>query len=110
MDPEVLLFQAGYTRLLNGSFVRQFDDTHRFHAYIVDERKIEIHTDLSKSYINKRTKHGYTYHIASTYYCKEERKRIIKFIPPPEPKLSKKGGFNDEILPRERMLEALKDL
>lgn len=109
MDPEVLLFTAGYTRYANGSFVRQFDEEHRFHAYIIGPRTIELHTDLSKLHTRK----GYTYHVASVFKCKEERRRMMDFIPLPEPgvKMNRKQlGFEDEILARDTMLDVLKNL
>ncbi len=116
-NPEVLLYQGDYMRLPNSSFIRQFDKTHRFHAYILGDGIIELHTDLFKPHFN-----GITYHVASTYKCKPEKKRLLAILAEhhtpvstrSERKLAreerKRLGFRDEVLPRDKMQDALKDL
>jgi len=76
MTPEELLLKGGYILWPRG-YVKALDKTHRYHAHIIAENKIELHTDLFKPHTNK-----HIYHVASTYLCAEEKRRLTAFMPP----------------------------
>lgn len=100
--PTDLLIKAGYRERDNGGFTKVIDSTYRYHAYILDIFRIEIHTDKVKF------KDGKWFHIASTYLVKEEKKRLRKFIPLiGADEAVKRKRYKTEVLPRDKMLEAL---
>ncbi len=110
-DPTETLKRAGYVRKLNNSWVRQFSNSrkHRFHAYILSNNRIEIHTDETRM-----AKNGRSYHMASLHGTKGERKRLKKWVPPdpnlppPPPKpISQKKKYKSEVLPIHKLRQAL---
>lgn len=112
ISPKDLLTKGGYKRI-NKGYVRNFEKIYRYHAYILDENRIEIHTDKIKLV----GKHGVV-HIPSVYKVKEEKKRLKKFfskiIPQKSsPKTVTKMQFEEgekKILTTKEMQEALKKL
>ena len=96
MTPAELLLKGGYKVWPRG-YIKEIDETHRYHAFIIAENKIELHTDLFKPHSNK-----HIYHVASTYLCAEERQRLRKFMPPIPIKVRPKSK-----LTREEYLQAM---
>ena len=104
ITPEDLLKKSGYKLLSNGSYRKPLDFEHIYHAFIIDESYIELHTDLLKP-----DKNGITYHVASTYKCKAERRRIKEILPDfnkPKTLKIKRNIY----LPREEYLKAMEEL
>ncbi len=112
MTPEQVLLKSGYRKYPRG-YVKQIDTTHRLHAYIFEPDHIELHCDLIK-----RNKDGKIYHVATTFQCGAEKKRLQKFSPKPImiPKETKKQRkarlrhFKDEYLSRDKYLKAMEEL
>jgi hypothetical protein len=76
-----ILTKGGYHDEGGKSWVRYFNlnnENYRYHAYVVENDLIELHTDKSK-----KRKSGKRFHIASTYLCAEERARLKSLIPKP---------------------------
>lgn len=89
MSPIELLVRADYIMLPTGGFFKEIDPTHRYHAYIVGEDKIELHTDLIK--VHPKNKHKY--HVASTYLGVPEKRRLREIDPVPEQVSKKKRNI-----------------
>lgn len=98
MSADELLLKGGYKKHIRG-YTRPLDNTHRYHAFVLPENKIEIHTDLFKP----TEKH--TYHVASTHQTAEERKRLKNLLPPTPVKVWYKSK-----LTREEYLQAMASL
>ncbi len=102
---EQLLVRAGYSLMPDGGFTRRYDETYRFHCYVVRDGehkgKIEIHTDKNKVSIE-----GRRFHIASRFMTKDERDRIKSFLPRPPQKPPKPR----HMLPHADYLKAMAEL
>lgn len=102
--PEELLKKGGYSLLPNKSWERKFGGVYRYHAYIHQREKcqIEIHTDKYK------IRDGKKFHIASTFKCRIERKRLKGLVPSKNSiKKELKRNYKKEIFTGEKLREAL---
>ena len=104
-SPLELLVKADYIMLPTGGFFKMIDETHRYHAYIVDENKIELHTDL----IKKHPVSGHSYHVSTTYLALPEKRRL-RLIDPVPISVSKKKKWVDPTPPdvKRKALDELK--
>lgn len=78
-DPATILVKGGYTKLPNNSYCFYFMENgskYRFHAYILPNKNIQIHTDKIVRGGSPRP-----LHIPSRYKVSEERKRLRFFFP-----------------------------
>lgn len=113
-DVEIFMKLGGYQKISKG-WSRGFEDIYRYHAVLLLDGLLEIHTDKYK-----KDKNGRTYHFASQYKIKEERKRLKKFFVKKQkeeiPHVSKKKlkrinrGFSNVVLPLEEQKRLIKEL
>ncbi len=95
-----LMKKAGYGKLPNGSYVKYFRNSerekYRYHIYFLEEEIVDIHTDKLKK------RNGKSFHIASRYLVKEEKRRLKTFLPSVEKPLKTK--------PQRLTIKELKDI
>lgn len=111
ITPQELLIKGGYKRI-NKGYIKKFEKVYRYHAYILDGNRVEIHTDKTKLVGN----HGIV-HVPSVYKVKEEKKRLKQLFPPICPPLVKQSSIKMDLskikkksLTQSEMKEALAKL
>lgn len=75
VSPHRALAHGGYVPQRNGSFVKKIDDKNRFHAYIIGENEVEIHTDTV------RMDNLGVWHVAGDKQVPKEIKRLQRIMP-----------------------------
>ena len=109
VPPEKILWKGCYIKLENNSWIKKFDVKYRYHAYILPDNNIQIHTDFKKRNGN---------HVASCYLGREEKKRLREFIVrekiehPSKKQIDRVGRkfYKKNILSKELLLKALREI